>query len=170
MALIKCAECGHDVSTQAKACPSCGAKVVVPKKTSVFTWLVGAIMAAAIIGGLSQGEKERAKERAAVASETPEQKAKREHDAAMSVSRLSIAMALKETLTKAARDPDSLVIESMHVSENGDVACAEYRARNGFGGMNRSYVAVVKGKVSQGNSAVWNANCTKPMYDLTSQI
>jgi len=38
MALVKCKECGEDVSTQAKACPKCGAKP--PKKTSLFTWLV----------------------------------------------------------------------------------------------------------------------------------
>lgn len=42
MALIKCRECGNLVSTQAKACPSCGAK---PKaKTSMVTWLVLAVI------------------------------------------------------------------------------------------------------------------------------
>lgn len=38
MALVKCKECGEDVSTKAKACPKCGAKA--PKKTSLFTWFV----------------------------------------------------------------------------------------------------------------------------------
>lgn len=38
MALVKCKECGEDVSTKAKTCPKCGAKA--PKKTSLFTWLV----------------------------------------------------------------------------------------------------------------------------------
>jgi len=38
MALVKCKECGEDVSSKAKTCPKCGAKV--PKKTSLFTWLV----------------------------------------------------------------------------------------------------------------------------------
>lgn len=32
MALISCAECGKSVSTEAKTCPSCGAKVKPPKK------------------------------------------------------------------------------------------------------------------------------------------
>lgn len=45
MALIKCRECGHDVSTEAAACPNCGAK---PKKrrlrqeitfAQAFVWL-----------------------------------------------------------------------------------------------------------------------------------
>lgn len=38
MALVKCKECGEQVSTKAKTCPKCGAKA--PKKTSIFTWLV----------------------------------------------------------------------------------------------------------------------------------
>jgi RNA polymerase subunit RPABC4/transcription elongation factor Spt4 len=38
MALVKCKECGEDVSTKAKTCPNCGAKT--PQKTSLFTWLV----------------------------------------------------------------------------------------------------------------------------------
>ena len=38
MALVKCKECGEQVSTKAKTCPKCGAKA--PKKTSLFTWLV----------------------------------------------------------------------------------------------------------------------------------
>lgn len=38
MALVKCKECGEQVSTKAKTCPKCGAKA--PKKTSFFTWLV----------------------------------------------------------------------------------------------------------------------------------
>jgi len=38
MALVKCKECGEEVSTKAKTCPKCGAKA--PRKTSLFTWLV----------------------------------------------------------------------------------------------------------------------------------
>jgi len=38
MALVKCKECGEEVSTKAKACTKCGAKA--PKKTSLFTWLM----------------------------------------------------------------------------------------------------------------------------------
>lgn len=38
MALIKCKECGNDVSDKAKTCPKCGAKVTRP---SVFLYLLG---------------------------------------------------------------------------------------------------------------------------------
>lgn len=38
MALVKCKECGEDVSTSAKACPKCGAPP--PKGTSLGAWFV----------------------------------------------------------------------------------------------------------------------------------
>lgn len=38
MALIKCKECGTEVSSKAKTCPKCGAKPA--KKTSLITWFV----------------------------------------------------------------------------------------------------------------------------------
>ena len=42
MALVKCRECGNLVSTQAKACQTCGAK---PKaRTSMITWFVLAVI------------------------------------------------------------------------------------------------------------------------------
>lgn len=37
MALVKCKECGNQVSTKAKNCPTCGAKVV--KKVGIIGWL-----------------------------------------------------------------------------------------------------------------------------------
>lgn len=37
MALVKCKECGEQISTSAKSCPKCGAKP--PRKTSLFTWI-----------------------------------------------------------------------------------------------------------------------------------
>lgn len=37
MALVKCKECGEEISKKADSCPKCGAKK--PKKTSLFTWI-----------------------------------------------------------------------------------------------------------------------------------
>lgn len=36
MALVKCVECGNEISDKAKHCPSCGSPP--PKKTSAVTW------------------------------------------------------------------------------------------------------------------------------------
>ncbi|TLY30434.1 MAG: zinc ribbon domain-containing protein [Nitrospirae bacterium] len=38
MALIRCKECGQEISTKAKTCPHCGSPQ--KRKTSPFTWLV----------------------------------------------------------------------------------------------------------------------------------
>lgn len=51
MSLVKCKECGKEVSNKAKTCPNCGAKA--PKKTSLFTWLV-LIFIGLIAYGVSQ--------------------------------------------------------------------------------------------------------------------
>lgn len=56
MALVKCKECGGAVSTKAKACPTCGAKV---KKTSAFTWLVLLLLAGYLVAEVAQQSKPR---------------------------------------------------------------------------------------------------------------
>lgn len=43
MALVKCKECGSEISNKAKACPKCGA--TPPKETSKFTIVVGGFFA-----------------------------------------------------------------------------------------------------------------------------
>ncbi len=52
MALIKCKDCGNNVSTDAKNCPKCGAKITQP--TSKTTWVIGAIVLSMIFIGLSK--------------------------------------------------------------------------------------------------------------------
>lgn len=46
MALIKCKECGNEISKKADSCPSCGAKP--KKKTSVWTWFVVCLIGAGL--------------------------------------------------------------------------------------------------------------------------
>ncbi|ENX60732.1 conserved hypothetical protein [Acinetobacter proteolyticus] len=53
MALINCKECGVQVSTQAKACPSCGAKVKKP--TSVLTWIILGLVVFGVFGAMLGG-------------------------------------------------------------------------------------------------------------------
>lgn len=89
MALMKCKECGHQISKTAPACPSCGAKV---KRTSLFTKIVGgffALMIVMMIIGQQSAETERSEraaqeaaqrqaEQARLAAMTPEQRAEAE--------------------------------------------------------------------------------------------
>ncbi len=61
MALVKCPECGHDVSNTAKRCPNCGFKLPKPQKSleekkkarllTVILVISGIILASAAVGG-----------------------------------------------------------------------------------------------------------------------
>ena len=53
MALINCKECGAQVSTQAKNCPGCGAKVKKP--TSIIIWIFLGLIVFGIIGSMIGG-------------------------------------------------------------------------------------------------------------------
>lgn len=64
MALVKCKECGHEISTKASACPQCGAKLPKPK---LWLWIpLGAVVAFLGFGamvGNSPEAKAKARER-----------------------------------------------------------------------------------------------------------
>lgn len=45
MTLVKCKECGNPVSTEAKACPQCGAR---PQAKASYLWLILGLPAGAI--------------------------------------------------------------------------------------------------------------------------
>jgi len=68
VSLVKCKECGGQVSTKAKTCPGCGVKP--PKKTTVVAW---AALAFIIVAGL--GAYHDYSERVAYQSLKPEQRA-----------------------------------------------------------------------------------------------
>lgn len=69
---------------------------------------------------------------AAVAKVGDEERAK-EHEK----NKLITAAAAAQRLLRQVRDPDSLKIESVLITDKDGFACIEYRAKNGFGGMNR---------------------------------
>lgn len=57
MALKKCQECGHEVSTSAISCPKCGAKMPKPK---LWLWIpLGLIVAFFIIGAMLPEDEKR---------------------------------------------------------------------------------------------------------------
>lgn len=57
MAMIKCDECGQEISKKAEKCPKCGAPK--KKKASVFTWIITIVLVFWMIGYFSK-ESERA--------------------------------------------------------------------------------------------------------------
>lgn len=158
MALIKCEECGNDVSTEAKACPKCGAKVKKP--ASRLSKLVVVLIGVAIIGSIVTAEPE-----APPPPATPEQTAEKAAEKAAADKRFHLAAGMVTTLKDAVADRDSLVVDSLWVNDDASVLCAEYRARNGFGGMVREHL-VVTGQGARQDAGAWNKHCTKQMYDM----
>lgn len=75
------------------------------------------------------------------------------------------AKAVKDGL----RDPDSVVWESVSADQDAEIICIEYRAKNGFGGMNREFVLTANGKTSQ-KVKDWNKKCLEGLNDMTTII
>jgi hypothetical protein len=154
MSLITCHECTNQVSSEATTCPKCGAKVKRPPSATKIV-LVGFMLLVIAISIVGNQTTQRPAEKTAA------EKAK---DASETL-RFGLARAVAENLKKTLRDPDSLIIETMHINDDSTVACVEYRAKNGFGGINREFLVVLKNRSSQKPSD-WNKHCTKEMYDL----
>lgn len=168
MALKDCKECGKPVSTQAKACPNCGAKP--PQQTKELIVGIVAVafiifMAAVIFGdnGNSDDTADKDTTPAKTApTKTPEQIAAE----AQKENRFQITVMAATVVKNSMRDPDSLVWENILANDEATVICMEYRARNGFGGMNREFVVMTQDKTYQ-TVAAWNKHCTKSMNDMT---
>jgi RNA polymerase subunit RPABC4/transcription elongation factor Spt4 len=123
MALIKCKECGSEVSSSAKTCPKCG--VPMPKKTSRATWMLLII----VVGIISMSFLNETKP---TTQKTPEEVAKEKSDQDRNYKVLLGAKSIKQSL----RDPDSLKFDSVIVMDD-NVTCYKYFAKNGLGGMNK---------------------------------
>ena len=190
MALVKCKECGKEVSTKADACPNCGAKVKKPTGcgTLIVVTLVGVLVLVIAFGGSDKGtspttaaapapspvpvKPPNTEEQAAAAAAKAAADAKRKKEEETFVKAQIGAKVLKQ----AMRDPDSFKLASVLVMDSGAV-CYEYRARNGFGGMNVSHAVLssdgktFKGQDEDGFSRVWNKECSgKAGDDIVSTL
>lgn len=175
MALIKCKECGNQISTEASSCPQCGAK---NKKSggclSIIGYIAVFIFATSLLGKCAlDGDKDKAAEteKARLATMTPaqieaEKKAKEQEESEKRARNLMSKLAL-DSLKNSLNDPSSLEIEKITANKKGTVVCIDYRAKNAFGGLIRSYVTFVNGKPSK-DAGVWNTNCAvKGLYDTS---
>ena len=173
MSLIKCGECGREVSSTAKACPQCGAKVKkvkvkkpVSKITAVFVVLIGV---AIIIGVINSNQHQTDAQDAAaarVAALTPEQRAQETADRKKRDDQVTAGAQGAYVLKHAAKDPEAFELRSAVVKHDG-ATCYNYRAKNAFGAVmpgeavlspiGRMYI-----KEHDGGAfvRVWNKECT----------
>lgn len=167
MALVKCSECGKQVSSAAAACPNCGAK---PKKrTSLFTWIVTAFIGFAALSALFSEPSEKS----AASRPAPKVKSPEELRYEKNLNRAAVAA---QALRKSMRNPDSFVLEQALAMESNTI-CIEYRAQNGFGGMNRGRALLsaddkkLLSDESDGFNSSWNKSCAgQTGDDLTRAV
>lgn len=121
MALINCKECGAQVSTQAKNCPSCGAKIKKP--TSIITWIFLGLIVFGIIGAMIGGENSGSNSSASgEPSLSPKEQALKDLDFKFDWSKggfdniMMIDMTIKNNGTKDIKD---FTVECEHSSNSG---------------------------------------------------
>jgi len=116
--------------------------------------------------GANPSEKTEAVKKEAVTSETPEQKAEqlqKKVEQLQESRRQGLAWAAKTSIKDAARNPDSVSFSFVGVNKDASTVCVEYRAQNGFGGMNQEYIAFHNGKAGK-SAEFWNRNCLGKLY------
>ena len=180
MALIKCGECGGELSDKAAACPKCGAKP--PRKTSRVTWLVGGIFAIAVaqwVWSSARGPGNAAQNvPAAGAPISDEERAalqRAAQDKAAADARRGLIAQAAKVLRNGMHDPASFEIQEVLMM--GDQAgCYTYRAKNGFGAL-RSAQAVLTPETKfitsdkAGFGAAWKKHCAgQSGQPLTSYV
>jgi len=163
MSLKPCHECKHQVSDDAKNCPSCGAKQKKPVGLVgwIFAIFIGFIAFQCTRPGTTISQPLAAKTPAEIAAEEAANNAFK--------ARAAFGAEMIDTIQSNLRDPASLIIESLLINDNASVGCAGYRAKNGFGGTNREHVIFVNGKAKKGADA-WNKHCLKGMNDLMELV
>lgn len=159
--LFDCKDCGNQISKNAITCPHCGAPIKKiqqkepPKQYSIgslLMWiLILGVVSAMVIPNTS------------TTPETPQETAQKEAESQKRDTEFNKAYAGKQILLKAMRDPDSLEIDNTIVMDNLAV-CYEYRAKNGFGGINRGSAVYSSGgkfitNEMDGFDKLWNKEC-----------
>lgn len=166
MALVKCKECGEKISTNAKTCPSCGAKA--PKKTSFVTWGVLFIILLAVYGGW-QNESNMSPEEKSISA--LKQNIIEQNKDQMKKERLWVVKG-KDAVKARLKDPQSAEFKDVYFFRGGDnipVTCGQVNTKNSFGGYvgfqyfissGSSELTFLENEVDD-FASVWNKFCTK---------
>lgn len=158
MALIKCKECGNEISSQAKTCPQCGHPT--PKRTSTFTWIVAAFIVFAVLQATFRTKTP-------ATSPTPEQTAlnakKDEEDfKRQDAARLAVAM-----IKSYSKNPSSVKIEALASNKDATLICAMFRATNSFNAVVPGSYVMKNGKQSfDGNEVTRSCGKNQASIDM----
>lgn len=157
MALITCKECKKQVSTTAKTCPNCGAKVKKP--VGVIGIIFAGIFGLSVYQCSSTAEHISSNSAAREAAKTPAQKSAEAADRAADSRRFDIAFDVAKHIKTNAKDPSSVKFAQIGVSGDGTIVCATYRAKNSFNATVPGVAVLFKGTIYT-DSAKWNKHCS----------
>lgn len=140
MAIVKCRECGSKISSEAKACPQCGAT----KKRRTLKVLLGilALLLFVVYLNASSSDHQAKKTKNLTLKEGGEaddlRKKEKQENADKEIERHSLIASAKNALKERLREPDSAEFKNVIIVTYQDklnVVCGEVNAKNGFGGM-----------------------------------
>ena len=177
MALVKCKECGEQISTKAKSCPKCGA--TPPKKTSFVTWAVLVLIVLVVYGTMQEQANLTPEQKAARTEQRKaESEAEEKKDAERKLAQDQKTKEYiwiekgKESVLAKLKDPKSAEFKEVYFfrgADNVPITCGQVNSKNSFGG----YVGFQR-FVSAGSpemtflqnevtdfATVWNKFCTK---------
>jgi RNA polymerase subunit RPABC4/transcription elongation factor Spt4 len=144
MAIKDCKECGKPVSTEAKACPHCGADQ--PKPTSRLTLLFAGLVLIFVLKAIStSGDNSATSKPAPTAADIAKEK---EFQQVVSTIR---------HLKNSMKNPAAFELVSALMTQ-GPTLCLTYRSTNSFNAVITDRY-VVSDKVSSGTVDAWNKYC-----------
>lgn len=151
--MIKCHECGKEISSEAKSCPHCGATLKQEKNIGCLG--IGVLVVVSFLFFITLFGKSKTPEPPL----TPAAQAAKEELERLENNQLAAVAAAALSIKQAARNPDSVHVLSAWVDDPATTICLEYVAQNGFGGMNRETIVFVDSKAYV-EARAWNKHCS----------
>lgn len=156
---VKKCDCGNQCAGNAKFCPKCGYRF-----TSGFVKFLAVIIGGFFLLTLAVSSSVPSTPNAAQVQTPSQIEAKKKEDIIF-----QRAAAGAKQLRESMRNPDSFKLVQALIMDDGAV-CYEYRAANGFGGLNVAEAALSPGgqfrtSDSERFESLWNKECRKKTGD-----
>jgi hypothetical protein len=165
----KC-KCGNDVARNAKFCPKCGHQFKVSGAVTLLALVIVGLMIWGFIKAAGVGS-----DPTPTAAAPPPPTREQNIAQAKQEKAFQRAVAGARQLKASMRNPDSFKLGEISVMNDGAV-CYDYRAQNGFGGMNVGHAVLApngkfKSNDSDGYASLWNKECAnKTGADKTWEV
>lgn len=149
MGMVKCRECGKEVSDAAKTCPHCGIANPAPhSRLGLYLKLgLGAVIVIGMVRCISDQDDRKTtaeSERQRIeAAKTPEQRAREVAEKAKAEADFQFVVGRLRALKAASKNPASFELVDATLMDDGTV-CVVYRATNSFNAVVTENKAIAK--------------------------